>query len=350
MSGEFRLRELLPTDGPAIAKLDRESPDTGTVAFSTVYLDDPYAALAALHPGVVGVAAVEPGKPDIIGMGAMTLGRCQLEGELHPYSYLFNISVKPEHRRRGIASQIYSWLIGTARERLGDDAIIIAGIQEGNEASIRAARVWSSDLLKLSQSAMTRMRDSAPRPVGRLVVRDAADSEWEAIAQSQNRFYREYNLYPPRTASELRDAHAAAPLGTPIRHYFVAVDAKGEIAAGMSITDEGSIEPIQIVRMPLPMRIGNAILDILPSNGTVRRIPVRDLWFAQSRIEAATYLWESVRWLWRERADAMMAFVDPRSPLSGAIPRMRFLPRNGGYIALAAPTRPSKDRFLYHYA
>ncbi len=350
MPGEFRLRELLPTDGPAIAELDRESPDTGAVAFSTVYLDDPYAALAALHPGVVGVAAVEPAKPGIIGMGAMTLGRCQLEAEIHPYSYLFNISVRPEHRRRGIASQIYSWLIGTARERLGDDAVIIAGIQEGNEASIRAARVWSSDLLNLSQSAMTRMRDSEPRAPVHLQVREAAESEWEIIAQAQNGFYRDYNLYPPRSASELRDLHSATPFGSPIRRYFVAVDVKGEIAAGMSATDEGSIEPIQIVHMPLPMRIGNAILDILPSNGTVRRIPVRDLWFAPGRMEAATYLWESVRWLWRDRADAMMAFIDPRSPLAAAIPRMRFLPRNGGYIALAAPVRPSKERLLYHYA
>ncbi|WP_455383602.1 N-acetyltransferase family protein, partial [Salinispira pacifica] len=217
MSGEFRLREIGPGDGPAIAQLDRESPDTGAVAFSTVYLQDPFTALLALHPGAVGVAAVTPGDSGILGMGAMTTGRCQYEGTLLPYAYLFNISVKPEFRRRGIASQIYSWLISTARERQGDDTVIIAGIQEGNEASVRAAQVWSSNLLRHSQSAMTRMRTSPPRPHGRLTVREATDGEWERIADAQNRFYRAYNLYPPRTAEELRSAHRAEPAASPLR-------------------------------------------------------------------------------------------------------------------------------------
>ena len=350
MPGDFRLRELQTNDGPAIAELDRESPDTGAIAFSTVYLEDPFAALITLHPGVVGVVAVEPGEPGIIGMGAMTIGHCQFEGQLRPYSYLFNISVKPAHRRRGIASQMYSWLIGTARDRMGDDTIIIAGIQEGNEGSIRAARVWSSNLLNTSRSAMTRMRTSPPRRVGNLSVREPEEREWEGIAKGQNWFYRDYNLYPPRAANELRETHSAAGAGSRLRRYFVAVEPNGDIVSGLSATDEGSIEPIRIVRMPLPMKIGNAILDILPSNGTLRRIPVRDLWFAPRRPEAATYLWESVQWLWRDRGDAMMAFVDPRSPLSEAIPRMRFFPRTGGYIALAAPVPPSPERYVYHHA
>ncbi len=350
MPGEFRLRELGSDDGPAIAALDGQSPDSGTVSFSTVYLQDPFAALSALHPGVMGVAATSPDHPGIVGMGVMTMGQCLYEGDTRPYAYLFNISVNPEHRRRGIASRIYSWLIGTAREKFGDDTIIVAGIQNGNEASIRAAAVWSSDLVQRTRTAITRMRSKPPRPLGGMAVRIAEDAEWEEIAASVNGFYGEYNLYPPQSGDSMRNLHAAVTLGFPLRHYYVVSDAHESIVAGMSVTDEGSIEPIQIQRMPLYMRIGNALLNVLPTNGTMRRLPVHGLWFAENRIDAATYLWDTVRYLWRDRADAMMAFIDRRSPLSDAIPRTPFIPQSGGYLALAAPVRPSLKRYLYHHA
>ncbi|HUX14611.1 MAG TPA: GNAT family N-acetyltransferase [Spirochaetia bacterium] len=350
MPGEFRLRELGPEDGPAIAALDGQSPDGGTVAFSTVYLQDPFAALSALHPGVTGVAAVSPDHPGIVGMGAMTMGHCLYEGDNRPYAYLFNISVNPELRRRGIASRIYSWLIGAAREKLGDDTIIVAGIQNGNDASIRAASVWSSDLVQRTRTVITRMRTSPPRPLAKMEVREAEEADWDEIAMSVNRFYGQYNLYPPQTGQSLRTLHGATTLGFPIRHYYVVIEAHGSIVAGLSMTDEGSIEPIRIQRMPLFMRLGNRLLNVLPANGTMRRLPVHGLWFAENRIDAATYLWDTVRYLWRDRAEAMTAFVDPRSPLAEAIPRSPFIPVSGGYVALAAPVRPSPKRFLYHHA
>ncbi len=350
MAQEIILRRMEPRDAPAIAALDRESPDTGAVAFSTKYLVDPFAALSALHPGSVGVVAEASDQPGIVGMGAMSLGRCRYEGALRGYAYLFAITVHPAHRRRGIASSIYSWLIAGARDRLGDDTVVIAGIQEGNEGSLRAARRWSTRIERRTLTAMTNMRSRAPRSVGDIEVRPAGASDWDEIACGQDAFYHGYNLYPPRSAAEMKELHDAEPFGARLRHYLVAVDHRRSIVAGLSVTDEGAIEPMEITRIPPPLRIANSLFRVLPTGGVMRRLPVRDFWYAPEREDDGVSLWETARWLMREHGHVMMAFVDARGPLARVIPRMPFVPRRGGYLALCAPVPPSAGRLFYHHS
>ena len=350
MALEYSLRTLEKTDGQAMAELDRQSPDTGAVAFSTVYLRDPYESLMLLHPGAIGVVATVAERPGIVGMGIMSPGRCNFESKLLPFAYLFSITVHPEYRRRGIASRIYSWLIDTARDASGDETIIIAGIQSGNEGSLRTARSWSTSLEQRARTFMTPMRRRPYAGSRAYTVRRPEAVEWVEVARQQNAFYVGYDLYPPRTGAELMALHGNGDSVDCVREYLVAADSLNRPVAGLSLTDEGSIEQMRIEKLPSALRAANRLLGVFPANGAMRRLPIRDLWFAPGHERAVKVLWETVRWSWRDRADIMMTFVDPGSPLARLVPRSRFIPPGSGYVAIAAPSAPQEDRYLYHHS
>jgi len=350
MGFEYSLRTLERGDSAAMAELDRQSPDTGAVAFSTIYLRDPYESLMLLHPGAIGVVATVADGAGIVGMGIMSQGRCNYESRLLPFAYLFSITVHPDYRRRGIASRIYSWLIDTARDASGDETIIIAGIQGGNEGSVRTARSWSTSLEQRAQTFMTPMRKRPYAGSRAYTVRKPEAVEWDTIARNQNAFYGGYDLYPPRTGTELRKLHGIDDTGDCIRQYLVAADSLNRPVAGLSITDEGSIEQMRFGKLPFALRAANRLLRVFPENGSMRRLPLRDLWFAPGHERAIRVLWETVRWDWRDQADLMMTFVDPGSPLAHTVPRSRFIPPGSGYVAIAAPSPPHEDRFLYHHS
>jgi hypothetical protein len=74
---------------------------------------------------------------------------------------------------------------------------------------------------------------------------------------------------------------------------------------------------------------------------------VKDLWFAPGRIDAAKYLWESLRWLWRERGTMLMSLYDIQSPMAPVIPQPWYMPRQSGSLVIAAPTPVNETKPLY---
>jgi ribosomal protein S18 acetylase RimI-like enzyme len=344
----FTLHDLQPEDGPALAALGEQTPETGQVSLYSRFHYDAYLALSALDPTLQGVVARAPGRPGIVGMGLMRQGECWYEGAVRPYAYLYSWSVHPDFRRRGVASQIVRRQVETVRARLGSDVVIFAGIQEGNDASVRTAQKWSTQRIDQKGSGrLVRMRTAPPREVPGWTVRPAEANDWPAIARQQNEFYRYYNLYPPRTAEALRSWHAQAPFGFPLHEYHVVVDSQGNILAGLSLTNESRLITSQVVRLKWPLKAANLFLRLLPPDGQVKRVPVKEFWFAPNRQPAATYLWESMRWLERERGTLMMIAFDPRCPLAPAIPQPRWVPTPGGSIVLAGPVPLRAEHLLY---
>lgn len=346
------LRRVAQSDGPAIAELDRSSPDTGLVAFSTEYLVDAYTGFTLLHPDSIAVVAVADGTPGIVGMGAMTVGTCRYEDEERPYAYLFNVMVHPDFRRRGVATAIYQELIGTARSLRGANTVIVAGIQEGNEGSLRAAGTWANHTLAGSGTILDRTRRSAPRNPDSLIVREAAEDEWVQVLEQQERFYSDYNLYPRRTVEWMR-AMYGTETGSDrprIRRYLVVVDSAGRLHAGAGISSEGSVEPMRVSRMPRMLAIAAWLFGILTRDGLMRRTAVRDLWFAEGGERALRFLWNTIRYLEHRTADMVMVLVDERGSLAKAIPRNPLVPRSGGYVVLSSDRAPSAERLIYHSA
>jgi GNAT superfamily N-acetyltransferase len=351
MQDNIRLREMGPGDGPGLERLNRETPDTGRVAFFTQFLYDPYEVLRALHPNMVGVVAEASDHDGLVGMGLAHFGECQYEGELLPYAYLNSLSVHPEYRRRGIASRLGLWRAEAARrqfEQAGKEGVIFAGIQGGNTWSLQTAVKWSNGRIDgRSQVGIVRMRTSQPKQVDGLLVRPATDGECAEIAEKQSRFYQHYNLYPPQTADELKAWRSARVLGHTVHEYMVAVDRAGNIQAGMALTARGELTIDHVVRLPGVIRLANMFLKVIPPGGVTRRISAERIWCAPGQVGAGRFLWESARWLWRERGTNLMTFFDPRSPVAQMVTLPRFAPKSTGSIVLHTPTPVQEGRLVY---
>ena len=61
------LRPLTPDDGPAIAALGDQTPETGALAFHSVFHIDPYAALQTLRPGTAELFDICVPRSQIVG-------------------------------------------------------------------------------------------------------------------------------------------------------------------------------------------------------------------------------------------------------------------------------------------
>ena len=345
----FTLRPLTPDDGPAIAALGEQSPETGAVAFHSQFHDDPYRALLALQPTTLGVVAEAPDHEGLVGLALIYTGECNYEERVCPFAYFYSLSVHPNYRRHGLGSQLATWRMEKVKALFGDQAVMVSGIQPGNIGSVRTAQKWSQKQFTVSQAGIAKVRTKPPQPRPGWEVRPAQEAEFAEIAEKQNRFYQGYNFYPSQTATSLAEWRARQPLGFQLHEYYVLVDAQRNILAGLGITDEGRLISSHLIRMAWPIRLGNLFLKIVPPDGIVKRLPVEYFWFEPDQLQAGSFLWESLRWLWRERGTMLMTFFDTRSPLAQAIRLPRLMPAQRGSLMVRGPVPPREERLVYQF-
>lgn len=348
MTDNICIRHMQPDDSQALMALEDETADGGMVSFLTRYKYDYYPVQQALRPNFVGLVAESPAFPGLVGVGMMSFGECQFGEEVRPYGYLGGLGVHQDFRRRGIATAIVSELLAIADERFGPERVIFAGIQAGNEASLRANMKWANQLVRgRERFAVSKTLDSPPKHVGGISVRLAREHEYETIATLQNAFYREASLYPPKSSEQLLEWVAKRPFGEEINRYYVAVDRNEQIVAGVGITLEGRLMTNQVVRMPWLMKAANAIFRSLPSANETKRMNGHWLWYKEGYEEACDHLWTSVKWLERTQANLAWCSFDSKGPLGEAISLPRFTPTNGGNIVVNSSPALSDDCFLY---
>ena len=347
MATTFSLRRLEPGDGPAVSELGEQTPDAGAVAFHSSFHEDPYAALLAIRPSTIGVVAEAPDGSGLAGLGLMSFGTCQYEGELRPFAYLYSLSVHPRYRQMGLGTRLAAWRVEQARERSGDGGVIVAGIQSGNLGSQRTAESWSRQRVDRTQVAVAKTRTAAPRAPSGLEARPAEDADLDEIATAQNAFYAAHNLYSPETPDSLAGWRAEAPFGFRIHDNLVVTDRAGNLVAGLSVTEEGRLISSHVVRIPLALRLADVVLRIMPPGGVLRRVLVTAPWFAPGREDAGAFAWESARWLARDRGTTLMLFFDPQGPLAGTIPLPRFAPSQTGSLVIRGPVQMDESRPIY---
>ena len=343
----FTLRPMVHADGPALAALGEQTPETGMVSMHSRFERDAYDTLLALRPETIGVVAEAADHPGLLGLCLMSFAQCWFEGAIRPSAYLYSLSVHPGYRRRGLASRLTAWLVGTARERYGNDVVIYAGTQPGNVASQRTMQSWASQRFDRVVAVVKKPRGKAPRLPSGLVVRPAEEPDLEEIATRRNRFHEGYNLYPPASAASISAWRAHSPFGFQFREYHVVVDPRGDLLAGAGFVEEGLLLSSQIVSVATPLRLANLVLRMVPSDGVMKRIVVDGLWFAGDRPDAAAFLWEWMRWLGRDRASLAMVFFDARNPLAGVIRMPRWIPSPPGTLVVAGPVPMREDRLIY---
>ncbi len=343
----FTLRAMEPTDGPGLAALGEQTPETGAVSLHSRFEFDPYQTLLALRPGTIGVVAETAERPGLVGLCLMSFAECWYEGAIRPSAYLYSLSVHPDARRRGIASRLTAWLVSAVRERHGDEVVIYAGTQPGNVASQRTMASWATQRFDRMGGVVKKPRAKAPRPPSGWVARPAEERELEEVARRRNAFHEGYNLYPPKTAASIAAWRAQSPFGFPFRDYHVVVDEHGNLVAGAGFVDEGLLLSSRIVSIATPLRLANLVLHMIPRDGVMKRIAVDGLWFAGERPDAAAFLWEWIRWLARDRASLAMVFFDERNPLASVIRMPRWIPSPPGTLLVAGPVPMREDRPIH---
>lgn len=342
---QIALRQLQPTDGTALRELFAFSPDGGQYAISPQYQIDPYQALIELSPKTVGVVAEVVGSGNIIGVGLVQIEDRYLGGNLVPVASLHALTVHPSYRQQGIAKQLGQWRIAHAHQEAGEDVAILAFIQKGNVGSWATAQKWGKQTDGQYRSGLIHMRQKPPQKITDLVIRQARPDEYDQIAHNLNTFYGDYDLYAPHTSQNLQYWLHETPFTRPFRHYYVAVDTRDNLLAGLAVTEQYRIVTMHVQNMPSFARLLNRIVKMVPPDGILRRLSINKIGHVSDKRHFAQYLWESMRWRFRDNGSHLLCSHDPHSPIPDIINLPFWLPQ--GTSSIVAKNLTLGDRLIY---
>ncbi|GAA4176588.1 hypothetical protein GCM10022251_78780 [Phytohabitans flavus] len=322
--GGIRVRTARNEDYPAIQRIANAAPDSGAVQFNREHH-----VLGAYGPDgvndqVLTVVAEATDKPGLLGSAKLSLGECRFAGAWTRYGLLGALAVHPAHRRRGVATALARHRIQLATESAGEDVLVLANIQAGNEASTAAARWWATGSAGQMTVIPVPMRRRPPRGRPDLLIRPAEEADLEQIAAAL--LGRGYDLGHRWDPERLRSWLAASPLPQPVNHYLVATDRSGRLLAGLGLREEGRLQSLVVRHAPLSIRLANRVLHVIPPDGRLRNVVADKVWFAPGHLDDARHLWQAVRWEWRERGSTVFTNHDPRGPVHAVVNTPWWLP------------------------
>lgn len=328
--GDLVVREAGPADEAVLAGLHDASPDGGAVGFRVHHHVPPGTGEPSVHRRVVDVVAELPGQ-GAVGSARLSVGMISVAGEPRPYALLSSLVVHPDHRRRGVAAALARWRLDRADEVAGAGAVVLANVQQGNDASRDNASRWADGWTGPAVSAPLTMLRRPPRAT-RFTVRDATVAEASAVAAGHAGFTAGHAFAHLWSSSSLGDWLA----GAPVHRYRVAVDAGGAVVAGAALRDEALLRTMEVTRMPAGIALANLVLRAVPADRRLRNVVVHHLWFAPGHLDAAAALLASTRWEWRDRGTHLLVALDRRSPALPALGLRPWMPTTRSSTAVHA--------------
>ena len=343
---KFTLRELQPADSPALSKLINEFGGDLTTRF----LVDPYLAIISGTEFRTRAVVVEcAGYDGLVGMGTVRFSKVQYNNEVLPLAFLDGLKVQKEFRGNGLGYQIASWRIQKAREEFGDQCVIGTGMLHDNHASHAVASKWCHEFVESAFDVrFVPMLTRRPKSLVGTNVREINPDEYEEFAHKQNQFYGQYNLYAPSRPNSIANALDVSVEGKKPYRYFAAIDAHGNLLAGAQTWARGILKSDTVNNLPMPMRILNKVVHLLPQDFTLRDVSVSGLWYESRQITVAQFLWEMLRWKCSDQGNILATAFDSCDPAMDVVKLKPWnQPRPKITIAMHAPSLLDRDRLLF---
>ena len=343
---KFTLRELRPSDSPAVAKLITEFGGDLTTHFQV----DPYSAIISGTEFRTRGVVVECEDIDgLVGMGTVRFSNVQFNDEVLPLAFLDGLKVKEEFRGKGLGYQIANWRVQNAREEYGEQCVIGTGMLHDNHASHAVASKWCREFAESAIDVrFVPMLTGKPKSLAGVDVREINSAEYEEFALKQNTFYRRYNLYPPSSSDSIINALGVSVEGQKPYHYYAVVDGNRNLLAGAQTWARGLLKSDTVNNPPRPLRILNKVIHLLPPDFTLRDVSVSGVWYEPDQIKIAQYLWETLRWECRDQGTILTAAFDSRDPALKVVTLKPWnQPRPKITLAIHGPTPLQRDRLLF---
>jgi hypothetical protein len=297
----------------------------------------------------VGVVVECAGYDGFVGMGTVRYNTVQYNGEILPLAFLDGLKVHKNFRGQGLGYQIAEWRIQQAKETNGARCIIATGMLQENLASHAVAKKWCQEFVEQAFEVLfVPAREQQPKPLAGISVRDIEPNEYEEFSAKQNGFYKHYNLYPSSNVSFIASALDISLSERKPYRYLIAIDPQGNLLAGAQTWARGLLKADTINNPPVPLRILNNVVHLLPSDFTIRDVAVSGLWYEPDKIHVAQYLWEMIRWECREQGTTIAAGFDPRDPARQVVTLKPWhQPRPKITVAIHAHTAINREELLF---
>jgi GNAT superfamily N-acetyltransferase len=343
MDNRFGFRPAVPEDSPALAELVSSSPSAGPASFAYSYragVVEVHQAFAQDLHGILGTAGSL-----IIGMVLADVHPVQWEGQVCQAAYVSNLRVARSYRRQGVARQMLDYGNTYLETLLDAQPLVYTAVPEGN-VTLALAEAYQCQTTRAIQGGVVPMVRSAPARIPELRIRTVEQHDLPIVADGMNAFYREHNLWSPVTPSLLDSFRNTDIAGTHPNELYVATR-NGRIVAGLSVSNRTKLIQMKIENLPSYAKLLGSLLGILPRDGLLRALTVRHVWFVDGELQAARYLWQSLRHMLREQGNCLGIAYDPRDSLADMFQIPFWLPMFQARYAVRAGVALDPDRPIY---
>jgi hypothetical protein len=120
--------------------------------------------------------------------------------------------------------------------------------------------------------------------------------------------------------------------------------------AGAQTWARGILKSDMFIDPPASLRILNYFIHLIPKDFKIRDVAVNGIWYQPDKIRAATFLWESIRWLCRDQGNSFIIGFDPKDPVQQVVQLKPWhQPRPKIRLALHGPTPIDREKTLFGF-
>ena len=343
MSNSIKYRLVSFDDSQALEYLIAKTTDGGRIGFT----DDYQADLLETHRGLAEEwhGAVAERNDQVIGMVFGEVRWVQYAGQVRPGVYISHLRVHPNYRRQGIARGLADWGLEYITDLLRSDAVLYGAVMAGN-ASLKLADRYGFQMTKPILGGIVPMLKRLPASIPDLDVRPAKKDELPLIVEGMNEFYGGHNLWSPVSVTTMEEFLGQEVADVKPNQLYVAVRGD-QVVAGLSLSNRTKLIRMRLMRAPWYARMLGSFLGLLPASGILDALTVRRVWFREGELEAAKFLWTSLRYALREEGNCLGIAYDPRDKLVDVFQSPFWLPMFKAHYLVRASDPLEPERLTY---